>query len=221
MYEYLVWVALLGFFWFFMYFSRRDLRTKMLWSSLIALPFGFGELYFIPNYWVPQTLFNFGVKYGIDIEAFLLMFFLGGIAGFIYEGLSKKRVVMKKVCRPCKCYVPLITTLVAFIILTKSFASLNIIYSAVISCIIGGISAAILYPNLRKHIIYGGLLFAILYWVSLGASEFISPWILSTWNMSSLSGIMLLKVPIEEIIFGFAFGVLWTPLYEEICSNMK
>lgn len=92
MYEYLSWVVLLGIFWTIAYSLKPELRQKILWSSIIALPFGLGELYFIPNYWTPQTLLNLGMRYRVDIEAFALMFFLGGVAATVYEGVFKKQL---------------------------------------------------------------------------------------------------------------------------------
>lgn len=196
----------------------------MWWSSWIAFPFGLGELYFIPNYWVPQTLFDLGMKYRIDIESFSLMFFMGGVAAFVYEGVLKKKIPMiQKFCHPvCKCYTPLVTTLVAFIILTKAFPAWNIIYPSSFACLAGGIAAMLIYPKLTKHVLLGGILFALLYWISLALIDLFSTgWIANTWNMADLSGITLIRVPIEEILFGFSFGTIWTPLFEEVCSNLK
>ncbi len=219
---YLLWVLLLGIIWVIAFVSDSRLKKKIIWSSLIAMPFGFGELYFIPNYWTPATLFNLGTKYSIDLESFALMFFLGGIAAFVYEGIFKKRIPAKqKFCGSvCKCYTPLITTLVVFIIFSKLFPGLNIIYPSSIAGISGGLMAFIVYPNLRKHVLFGGFLFAILYWLSLSLVEvFVPGWISSTWNMAQMSQIIILKVPIEEILFGLSFGFIWTPLFEEVCSN--
>ncbi|MBI4154657.1 hypothetical protein HY498_01060 [Candidatus Woesearchaeota archaeon] len=222
MYEYLWWVITLGILWIIVYIFTPLLRRKIIWSSLIAFPFGFGELYFIPNYWKPETLFNLGLRYGIDVEAFGLMFFLGGIAAFIYEGLLKKRIAFQKLCRPiCKCYTPLIITLSTFVILIRAFPFWNIIYPSSFACLVGGLWAFFVYPRLRSHILLGGLLFGIFYWLSLFIIEIFSPgWIVNTWNLSALSGIMLLKIPVEEVLFGFSFGVIWTPLFEEVCSNL-
>lgn len=223
MYEYLIWTALLGIVWAAVYFLKPALRRKILWSSLISLPFGFGELYFIPNYWAPKTLFDFGIKYSIDIEAFLLMFFLGGIAAFVYEGFFKNRVPnVQRFCHPvCRCYTPLLAALASFIIMIKAFPGLSIIYSASLACLIGGSAAFFMYSGLRKHILFGGVLFAFLYWISLAIVELLFPgWITGAWNSAAISGITLTDVPIEEIMFGFCFGTLWTSLFEETCSNM-
>lgn len=72
MYEFLIWTAELGLVWAFLYSSQIGLRRKMIWGSWIAFPLGFGELYFIPNYWTPQTLFDLGLRFHIDIESFVL-----------------------------------------------------------------------------------------------------------------------------------------------------
>lgn len=223
MYEYLIWVALLGIIWVVAYILKPMLRKKMRWSSWIAFPFGLGELYFIPNYWTPQTLFDLGIKYNIDIEAFLLMFFLGGIAAFIYEGVFKKKIpAVQKFCHPiCKCYTPFIASLAAFIVLIQAFPKWSIIYPASFACLIGGVTAFFIYPQLRKHVLFGGVLFTFLYWISLTAIESLFPgWITGTWNAAAISGITLTGVPVEEIFFGFSFGTLWASLFEEVCSNI-
>ncbi len=221
MHEFLILTAVFGVVWLIAYFTQTSLRKKMLWSSLIALPFGLGELYYIPDYWAPQTLFNLGMRYHIDIESFALMFFLGGIAAFVYEGFFKKQVLTQKICHPvCRCYTPLITTLVTFIVLARAFPDWNIIYPSSFAGLAGGAIAMLLYPKLRRHVLFGGILFALLYWVSLAMLDVFLPWIATTWNLSALSGILVAGVPVEEILFGFSFGTLWAPLYEETCSNL-
>ncbi len=223
MYEYLTWTVLLGVAWLVFFVSQRNIRRKILWSSVIAAPFSIGELYYIPNYWAPQTLFNLGIRFSLDIEAFLLMFFLGGLAGAIYETVIKnQRKAKQHTCRPtCTCYLGLLITLVTFLVLIK-ITSWNIIYPSSIAALAGGIFAFSLYKNLRAHILLGGVLFMLLYLISLAIMNVLFPsWILTTWNMNTLSNILILGVPIEELFFGFAFGTLWTSLYEEICSNFK
>ncbi len=224
MYEYLIWVLMLGFFWTIAYATQRSIRKKILWSSLIALPFGLGELYFIPNYWNPQTLFDLGAIFHIDLEAFALMFFLGGLAAAVYEGVMKRRIpVLQKFCHPsCWCWFSLVVTLASFLILVKLFPNLNIIWPSVIAAASGGIFAMIVYPKLRVHVLLGGVLFALFYFISLALMNLLSPgWITSTWNFAALSKITIIGVPIEEITFGFAFGMLWSPLYEEVCSRFS
>lgn len=223
MYEYLLWIGILAVVWLLAYTLYPKLRKKLLWSSLVAVPFGVGELFFIPQYWQPQTLFNLGMRYGIDIESFLLMFVLGGVAAFVYEAFFKRRVPLKQAfCHPrCYCYLSLAIAIGVFAVAFKAFPELNIIYVSSISCLAGGLFAAGIYPKLRSHIVAGGVFFAAFYLLSLALIDLLSPgWIAGTWNMASLSGITLLAVPIEELLFGFCFGTLWTSLYEETCKHM-
>jgi len=223
MYEYALWVALLAVIFFIFYITRKDLRRKMLWSGLIAAPFGVGELYFIPNYWTPQTFFDWGMRYGLDIEAFILMFFLGGIAGAIYEGWCKKKIPVKQhMCHPmCTCYLGIVVTLTVFLLLVR-LTNWNIIYPSIYACLAGGAFGFFRYKHLRKHVLFGGITFMLIYLISLAVMDiFFLPWITTTWLMKELSGILIIGVPIEELFFGFAFGTLWTPLYEEVCSNLR
>ena len=34
------------------------------------------------------------------------------------------------------------------------------------------------------------------------------------WNFKALSGIVIYGLPIEELLFGFSFGLMWTGIYE-------
>jgi hypothetical protein len=224
MYGYLAWDMILGIFWIFAYSFQKHIRKKIVWGSLLALPFGLGQLYFFKDYWAPQTILGFGAKYGIDIESFLLMFFLGGLAAAVYEtALQRYKMHHHKCCgSTCLCYLSLGIALASFIVLLRAFPSWNIIYPSILACFIGGVFAFIVYPELRSHISLGGLFFMLLYGITLVISELVAPgWIAATWNLSAISGITLLKVPLEELLFGFAFGTLWSPLYEETCSNFK
>lgn len=36
------------------------------------------------------------------------------------------------------------------------------------------------------------------------------------WNLADLSGVLIVGVPMEELIFGFAFGVCWSGIYEHV-----
>ncbi len=213
MYEYLSWVLLLGLVWGIIFFFQQQLRGRMLWSGLKALPFGFGELYFIPDYWNPQTLFNLGANFSIDIEAFGLMFFLGGLAACFYELVLKRKTKKRFLSRK---YLSLVAALGFFMVFIKIVPQWNIVYSSSLSLFVGGMVAFVMYPNMRKRIPLNGILFALLYFVSLAIINLIFPsWIPSAWKLDAISNVLVLGVPIEEILFGFAFGTFWAPLNEE------
>ncbi len=220
-YEYFLWDVSIGILWLVAFVSNSQLRIKMLWSSLLALPIGITEMYFIPSYWAPQTLFDFGLKYHVAIESFAWCFFLGGLASFAYEGLFKKKMpAVTKQCHPfCRC-LPLLVALFSFIFLAP--LGWNTIYPLLIAMFAGGLTAFIVYPELQRHMLVGGAVFGVFYALSLALIDFLSPgWIANTWNLSALSGILIANLPLEEVVFGFFLGFLWAPLYEELCQPFK
>ena len=83
MYYYLTHTLILGLVWLLLYWYRKDLRHEILVSSLLFMPFGIGQPFFVPEYFNPPVLYKF---FGLfDIESFLWCFFIGGIAAVIYE----------------------------------------------------------------------------------------------------------------------------------------
>jgi len=61
-------------------------------------------------------------------------------------------------------------------------------------------------PDLKRKIAAGGLLFTVFYFLFfLGVSLFWSGFI-KAWNFSAILGIIVVGVPLEKLIFAFAFG---------------
>ena len=95
--------------------------------------------------------------------------------------------------------------------------NLNPIYSASIAMFIGGIAAILCRSDLKKKILTGGILFLGLYFVFFLFFNLIYPSAVSQfWNISAISGILILRVPVEELLFAFTFGMLWSSYYEHI-----
>jgi len=36
------------------------------------------------------------------------------------------------------------------------------------------------------------------------------------WNLADLSGLFVVGIPVEELLFGFAFGLYWSGIYEHL-----
>lgn len=69
---------------------------------------------------------------------------------------------------------------------------------------------------MRKTLI-GGLLFLGLYTVfMLGVLWFSPGYIEQVWNLPDLSGVLIAGIPLEELLFGFVFGMYWTGVYEHL-----
>ena len=193
----------------------------MFAASLFTMPFGLTEVLFVPEYWSPPSLFNLALKTGFDIESLIFSFAIGGIGSVIYEMIFKskhKRMSMRDIHTQRHKYhlLSLFSPIIAFLILFF-FTNLNPIYSASISMFIGGMAAILCRPDLKKKIVYGGILFLALYFIFFISFNNIYPYAIERfWNLQALSGILILGVPLEELIFAFTFGTLWSSYYEHL-----
>jgi hypothetical protein len=81
----------------------------------------------------------------------------------------------------------------------------------------GAIAAILCRPDLRNKVLVGGVLFLVLYFVFFLLINLIFPgFVHKAWNLEAISGIILLGVPLEELIFAFTFGMMWSSVYEHI-----
>ena len=207
--------------WLIIFLLNKKLRKEMFFVSLLTMPFGLTEPLFVPEYWLPDSLFNLALKTGFDIESFIFSFAIGGIGSVIYEYFfrtkHRKMTGHEKHSKKHKYHlVSLISPIIVFLILFF-FTSLNPIYTASISMLIGGISALFCRPDLKKKIFVSGFLFLVLYFAFFFLFILAYPNVVEKfWNLKAISGILVLGIPIEELIFAFTFGMLWGSYYEHL-----
>ena len=91
-YGYLIATLILGCVWSAIFLLRSDLRSELLWMSILIAPAGLTERYFVPVYWNPGNLFNLIDKIGFGIESIAFSFFVGGVAGVSYEVFASKHL---------------------------------------------------------------------------------------------------------------------------------
>ncbi|MBA2655313.1 MAG: hypothetical protein H0U71_09670 [Gammaproteobacteria bacterium] len=205
--------------WCILFVWRKEFRKEMLIVSLFTLPLGLTEPLFVPSYWHPPSLFNLAMRTGFDIESLIFSFAIGGIAAVIYQSIFKvqlQSVSKKEMSRKRHRWHGFILMLPAIIFaLLAVLTSWNNIYSASIALFVGSLAAGYCRPDLKKKIWVGGLLFLFLYSIFFWVLIFIFPdFVKEAWNLSALSGILTLGIPIEELLFAFTFGMLWSSLYE-------
>lgn len=81
----------------------------------------------------------------------------------------------------------------------------------------GGIAAIFCRPDLKRKIWFGGITFLSLYFIFfLGINLLYPNFVQEAWNFQTISGILLLGIPIEELLFAFTFGMLWSSIYEHV-----
>lgn len=93
----------------------------------------------------------------------------------------------------------------------------NAIYVGTASMFIAGLAALWCRPDLKKKIWVSGAMFTVFYFVYFFFLELFSPgYVERVWNLPAISGVLLLGVPLEELLFAFTFGMLWSSYYEHI-----
>lgn len=222
-YAWFLWSLSLLIIWMLVYFSlpagqsRREMRTVSFWTSLLGLT----EPIFVPEYWNPPSLFDLAQRTGFDVESFIFAFAVGGLAAVIYERIFKtKHAVMTKEerhrVRHSYHFMVLLATPLLFFFLIFG-ADFNPIYSTVIALIGGGILSFYCRPDLKKKMVISAFLFSGFYFVYFLALLTAFPdYAKEVWNPSAIYGIFILGVPIEELLFAFSLGLMWSSVYEHI-----
>lgn len=220
MYEWLIFSLALLAIWLVIFLVKPSVRKEMFWVSLFTMPLGLTEPLFVPAYWDPPSLFNLAARTGFDLESLIFSFAIGGITGVLYEAIFKAkhlRMTDKEmhsrrhrfhrlaIVSPALVFVPLYI-----------FTQMNPIYSVSIAMFVGGIATLLCRPDLKRKIAAGGLLFTILYFLFFLSINVVFPTFINSWNLSAISGILVIGVPLEELMFAFTFGMNWSSVYEHI-----
>ncbi len=224
MYEWLAF-SLIGMgIWLALYLAKPDLRREMLRVSLFTAPFGLTEPIFVPRYWSPPSLFNLASTTGFDIESFIFSFAVGGIAAVLYAAVFKVRHVQMS---PAEMRLPrhrfhmlaMISPILVFVPLFL-LTDLNPIYTASISMLVGGVATLLCRPDLKKNMLVGAGMFTVLYFVYFLFVNLVEPTFIDSWNLAALSGLLVFGVPMEELMYAFTFGLMWSSIYEHFMWRM-
>lgn len=220
-YAWLIWSLLLVGIWLVVYIFLNDKnkRREMLIISLLTSLTGLTEPLFVPAYWNPPSLFNLAALTRFDIESLIFSFGTGGIAIVLYELIF--RSAHEKM--PVQSYhekrhryhlwailaMPIIFTVLLFT------TSLNPIYISVISLIVGGLATWYCRPDLKEKMIVSAFLFLGLYYIYFLSLIVLYPgYVQQVWNFNTISGILITGIPLEELMFAFSFGFMWSSIYE-------
>ncbi|MDP2672758.1 MAG: lycopene cyclase domain-containing protein [Nanoarchaeota archaeon] len=207
--------------WLIIFIFFKKTKKEMFWVSLFTMPLGLTEPLFVPEYWSPPSLFNLAAKTGFDIESLIFAFSMGGIASILYEIIFKvKHKKMSKHEMHSKRHrfhlLVLFSPLIVFVF-SEIIFNFNIIYSVILALFTGSLIYLLCRPDLKNKVFVGGFLFLILYFIFfLFFNLLFQGWVEKTWNLSVISGILFLGIPIEELIFAFGVGMLWSSIYEHV-----
>jgi hypothetical protein len=217
-YVWLIWSSAFLVPWAVVYLVFAEHRKEMRWASFVMASFGLTEPLFVPEYWNPPSLFELAQRTGFDIESVILSFAIGGIGAVFYNSLMHKRL---EPMDPTERHRgrhgwhrwALATPFALFSILY--FLPWNPIYAGIAAMTLGAIVTVLCRPDLTPNTLVGGLLFLALYTGLLLALKWSAPgYIEQVWNLKALSGVLISGLPLEELLFGFSFGLMWTGIYE-------
>jgi len=219
-YVWFLWSSAFLLPWTIVYIAFPQHRKAMLWASLFTMPFGLTEPLFVPEYWSPPSLFDLAMTTGFDIESLIFCFGIGGLGAVLYNlitGQTPRSVPAeeKKHSLHRHHYKALLAPFVAFP--AFYFFPWNPIYPSIIAMITGAVANILCRPDLKSKTWIGGLLFLAYYSVFLIGLEWSAPgYIDRVWNMDALTGITILFMPLEELLFAISFGMYWSGVYEHI-----
>ncbi len=207
--------------WIALFFTTRssEVRTEVLIASLVASVFGLTEPIFVPRYWDPPSLFNLAQTAGFDIESFIFAFSIGGIVVGLFERVFRVRHhdLPADGSRYSKRFSLAFITAVMLLMFSTEilFIPVNPIYAALSTLLAGGILTVYFRPDLRKKMTVSTFLFAAIYIAYFSILVILTPgYVPSVWDLRDLTGILILGIPIEEILFAISFGFFWSGVYD-------
>ena len=165
------WINIVaGVVWLILFLLRKDLRREIVVMSFIATPLAILDVFFVPGYWRPQTFMNIPV----GIEGLIGSFEIGGIAAAIYPELFHR-----KLSRIKNYHKPLVVIILVGAISMTMFSNLvkfsNFMLNLYAVLLFG--TAVLLYirKDLAKSTLLGGIMFAVIYFLSFKLINAISP----------------------------------------------
>ncbi|HEV2523922.1 MAG TPA: lycopene cyclase domain-containing protein [Gammaproteobacteria bacterium] len=205
--------------WVIVFIFKQQFRKEMLIISLLTMPLGLTEPLFVPRYWNPPSLFNLAQKTGFDLESLIFCFSIGGICSVFYKIIYNARNTPLTHAERQKHHLHrlLLTSPIIFFIILSFATSLNPIYKGIIAMFLGALASLYCRPDLKIKIFVGGFLFTSFYFIFFFSLILFFPdYVRKTWNLKDLSGFLILGIPLEELLFAFSFGMLWSSLYEHL-----
>lgn len=218
-YVYLEWSLILLGIWAAAYLARPAFRHKMHavsgWTGLL----GFSEAFFVPRYWTPPTLFDLAARTGFDIESLIFAFAAGGLASTLYDELTGRATApMSLAARHAHRHRlhewALAAPLPVFFALGV-LTSLNPIYVAEAALAAGALATVACRPDLWRRTLLGAVIFLALYFLYFASLVSVHPaYVRRVWNLQALSGVLIVGIPLEELLFAVTLGSMWAGLYE-------
>ena len=218
-YVWLIWSLAFLLVFLLVYALQPLNRTMMLRTALGTTPFGLTEPLFVPAYWSPPSLFDLAHRTGFDIESLIFAFSIGGIGSVLYNLVTRQTSRAAATAGRHRLHRLALAT-PALVFLALAFIGWNPIYPALVAMAAGAGAAVLCRPDLAARTMAGGLLFFGFYAIFMLGLVFVVPgYIDQVWNLPELSGLLIAGIPLEELLFGFTFGLYWANVYEHLSGT--
>ena len=220
-YAYLALSVVLAAVWLVLYAARPDLRRKVLAVSLGTMPLGLTEPLFVPEYWNPPTLWDLAHRTGFDLESLLFSFAIGGIVFSAYDVLvgaaPSESIAHERGHRRHRYHVLAVLSAPLLFAVVMALTTMNPIYASALALVGGFLATLYCRPDLGGKMLVSGALFLAVYFIVFALFDLAFPgYVATVWNLPAISGVRLLGVPLEELMFAFTFGLYWSSVYEHL-----
>jgi hypothetical protein len=219
-YVWLTWSGLFFLVWVVLFVRWPRYRLLMWWSSLLAVPFGLSEPFFLLHYWHPPSLFNLTHTVHADLETFLFCFSIGGTASVGYHVVTGRPLVLRpRVARDDR---SLVRYSLALAVPVPAFGAAllltgEIIWAGVAGFLAGVVGRLASRPDLAAKTLEGGALFFGYYAMMLFLLTRMEPgYIDLAWNAHGPAAVRWFGLPLTELLFGLCFGLYWSGLVEQL-----
>jgi len=199
--------------WLLLFIRRKDLRKQMFLVSLLGGAAGpLSEFYYLRDYWQP-LLFN---NWKIGVEDFLFGFCIAGIGAIFYEEVFGKRFAKREGRKKnfLFLFIPF-SALFMIVLNTLFFSGMNSIYASIIgflliACLMIIFRRDLWLDALVSGLLVGGFMFFGYLFLALAYPQIFQ----KLWILQNLSGLLVFGIPVEELIWGFSWGMVAGPMYE-------
>lgn len=184
----------------------RSLRSAVLLSGLFSIPSVLASLDLVPAYWDPVRV----AEFWIGPEDAIFSFSTGIIAFVVALWPIRKRIQVVFQTKPI--LIRLVLCYLCGFLLTKFFLRvfhIEPMQAALLTIIAIGFGLAILRKELIILSVYGVVSFTLFYTLYVKVGFLMFPEFINQWNLTVLSGISPLGIPLEEIAWAIAYGAVW------------
>lgn len=177
-----------------------------LWAAVTAAPFGlFDYVYFVPAYWTPVQ-WRWG---GVGFSDLVFTGASGCLAWVL--ATAPRRVALQAAWAPGRVARRLGGGLLLGLALAGAVAATGVPMhqASLVAMALGWGVLAWRSRGPRWLGPVGGPAFAAVYVAAWRAADALTPGFAAQWNPAALSGLAVVGVPLEEVVWALAFGAVW------------